>query len=267
MTELLCASPACRPPGRHTTECKTTEKPCRGCLPARAADGLWLCWFCINRVGRDALSAADLWAELGLVMTSVRFAEGEVKTRTLQTGLNPDERIIWHRSAIRHGLVSITAEVAKRRGLSVPWRWHYLPLPPGVEGPVWRVRRVDQTNHALARFVGDHSQWIAGQDFAGEVAGELASLVSVGRSLRQHSGTRVTEVGPCPRQIDDEGDGDARRCPGVLRALLRRHDSLLPSAVTCDYREDHAWNSAQWIKLGRLIERRKHGKRQDGKAV
>lgn len=255
MNELLCASPRCKPPTRHKPDCVgDPQNPCRGCLPAQAADGLRLCWHCTARLGEHARAAAELWSELGLVLVGGGIGD-EIRQRNPGAGLNLKPAIIDHRAAIRHTLVSWTQLITDERGLSLPWRWRTITLPTGVEGPRWRTRTIDQDTKTLGTFVAKHANWLAAQDFADEVSGELAELVSVARSLRQPSQTRIIEIGPCPQTVVIEADDDEEEmrfpCKGVVRALLRTEASLLPSAIQCDADDEHTWASHQWRHLGR----------------
>jgi hypothetical protein len=122
-----------------------------------------------------------------------------------------------------------------------------------VQGPFNRIRRrtVDHRTQALGALVAREARWLTQQRYAGEAAGKFRNLVLKARSLRQPSGTRVVEIGPCP-QVGEEGS-----CTGTLRALLRQEASLLPSAVTCDANEEHSWDSTQWTKLGREMAKTK----------
>lgn len=231
MDALLCASPRCKPPGRHGTECKADEKtPCRGCLPARAADGLRLCWHCTNRIGRDAIEAATLWSELGLALVGGGVGD-EIRQKNPGAGLNLKDKVVNHRTLIRHRLVSWTLLVTEERGFAVP----------------------DDNIRALGAFLAGQAEWLAAQDFAGEAVDEIAELVETGRSLRQPSGTRIIEIGPCPRTVTAEDGEEAtwRPCAGVVRALLRTEASLLPSAIQCDADDEHTWASHQWRHLGK----------------
>jgi hypothetical protein len=63
-------------------------------------------------------------------------------------------------------------------------------------------------------------------------------------------GTRVTEVGACPREVVDDM---ALRCTGTLRAIVRPTETLLPSEVVCDADPEHRWDSTQWRQLDRLV--------------
>jgi len=225
---LLCIAGNCRVPGHHADDCKAEpDKPCRGCQPARAADGLRLCWHCTNRLGSNAVAAAELWSELGLVLVGGGVGD-EIRQRNPGAGLNLKDKVVEHRTLIRHRLVSWTLLIAEDRGFELP----------------------DDRVQALGKFVSNSANWLAAQDFADEAANELAELVSTGRSLRQPSGTRIIEIGPCPKSVGDDEEIQ-EKCGGVVRALLRTEASLLPSAIQCDADDEHAWASHEWRKLGR----------------
>lgn len=259
MTQLLCAAPHCRMPGRHGTDCKAEpDKPCRGCIPAMAADGLRLCWRDEDFLGRNAIEAALLWTELGLQLLGTTGAGDGIRVKQAHPGLNLNEDVVEHRAVIRHTLVSWVKLISEDRGLTLPWRygpWELIRLPFGVQGPLWRrrTRTVDHATARLGRYIADHGKWLAAHPLAGGVSGELHGLVARGRTLRQASGTRVVPIGHCP------GSQEGRRCSGTLRALLRREASLLPSAVACDADETHSWDSTQWTKLGRVMNERRAG--------
>lgn len=223
---LLCATPACRKPGSHTTECLTRpDTPCRGCAPAQAADGLNLCQHHTRWIALDAVLAANLWIELGLCLVGSGTME-EIRTKGEKLGINLRDAVVEHRGDIRHTLVSWTLMISDERGIGTP----------------------ADTITALGDYVARHNQWLAAHPAAGDASSELRELVTVGRALQQPSGTRVVPIGPCPVVAEE------RVCTGTLRALLRRQASLLPSAVTCDADATHSWDSTQWSKLGRAMK-------------
>lgn len=229
MTPVLCAAPHCRPPGRHGPACKAEPgKPCRGCLPAMAGDGLMLCWRDARRVREDALEAPVLYVELGLALIGGNGAGDGIRSPQPGTGIYLSPSIVAHRSDIRAKLVSWARMIHEERGFA---------LPPDRLG-------------AIGRFVAQSAPWLSAHGAAGDASDELRRLVETGRTLRQASGTRVMPIGRCP----EVRDGQA--CSGTVRAFLRRHDSLFPSALTCDADETHSWDSTQWTKLGRTMNGR-----------
>lgn len=224
---LLCSAPNCRKPGSHTPECVSKpDVPCpRGCQPAQAADGLNLCLHHTRWIALDAVLAANLWIELGLCLVGAGAME-EIRTKGEKLGINLRDKVVEHRTLIRHRLVAYTMLISEKRGHS---------LPP-------------DTITALGDYVATNNAWLAAYPAAGDIAGELKELVTEGRALQQPSGTRVVPIGPCPVQVEE------RACTGTLRALLRRQASLLPSAVTCDHDDTHTWDSTQWSRLGRAMK-------------
>ena len=104
------------------------------------------------------------------------------------------------------------------------------------------------TGHAIARFLAIHVDWLANHDAAGECADEFANLCGRARRIAYPNGTRTIEVGHCQRETD------GIRCDGVIKAILRRVDSLLPSAIVCDTDPDHTWDPTQWLRLGRQLK-------------
>jgi hypothetical protein len=66
MTQL-CVSSYCGLPRQHLDDCD--EEECRGCLPARAADGLYLCLVDLRHLEGDAVQLAEMYEELGLRLT------------------------------------------------------------------------------------------------------------------------------------------------------------------------------------------------------
>jgi hypothetical protein len=241
-TDLLCSSPRCKPPTRHKPDCVgDPQEPCRGCLPARAADGLRLCQWETDRLGQQPLEAATLHAELGLALVGSGSGDG-IGQKNPGRGLNLNPKVVEHRATIRHVLAAIALRIAEERGFTLP---------------------ADNVR-AVAGFVAASSQWLAAHEEAGQFAVELAELVEVGRSLRQPSQTRIIEIGPCPQKLaiepdEDDVDGEVMHisCAGVVRALLRTEASLLPSAIQCDADDEHAWDSTQWSKLGRQMQQAK----------
>lgn len=252
MKYTICATPACALPRRHRPGCNS--EACRGCRPARAADGSKLCRLHTSRLAPDAIDAALVWAELALNLTGGGGGRySEIRTSNPQPGLSINEKIAEHRQTIRNTLVSWTKLISDDRRIELPWRYVLISLPPGVYGPHKRVRTINHRTIALGRFIATHALWLAQQapEISGAASTELADLVRTGRALQQPSDTRIVEIGPCP-QTTSEGI-----CNGSLRGLIRPTDSLLPSAVTCDANDAHTWDSTQWTKLGRVVNDRR----------
>jgi hypothetical protein len=219
VTRLLCAAARCAIPRRHRDGCDNEQ--CRGCLPGYAADGLRLCGHHVERISGDASKAAEMHAELELVL---RPSGGGGRTGKPGSASPPRDEIVAMRTEIRHVLVSYAQLIHDERG-------HALP--------------VDEVS-AIATYVATNAEWLAAHEgVAGDASDELGSLASRAWGLAYPSGTRRVEVGPCPL------------CGGTLTALVRATDALLPSEVTCDGNEAHRWASERWRELDRLVMARR----------
>ncbi|HEX5994451.1 MAG TPA: hypothetical protein VFY84_04855 [Jiangellales bacterium] len=254
-TRPLCIAPRCRSIGYHLSDC--TNEQCRGCQPRLAADGLRLCVVHTRAIADDAHRAAEVHAELALVLAA-SDRPGERTSGSRERGLAVNERAVWARATIRHTLVSWCKLIAEERGITLPGGWAVQHLPPGFIGPPNRLWRVNDTASSLARYLAKHADWLSASDYADEVSDELRDLAH-GEPWRvaYPTGARVFEVGPCPETVD------GAPCPGVVRAVLRRTDSLLPSELVCDHHPDpqpedwssHHWPADQWLTLGRKLRR------------
>lgn len=238
----LCERPGCFSRGYHWPTCQ--EADCGGCQPRLALDGLRLCTRDTEGIAVDAIRAADLRAELAKVLSG-SGQPGEKTSGTSDRGLKVNDRAVAVRAEIRNLLVSWSKLIAEDRGFSYPTITRPEELPRGFIGPP-RLRTVtDEGDRALAEFIGRNAVWLAAQPFAGEAADEFRQLVTRAHSIAYPSGTRVFEVARCP----SEG------CAGMLRAVLRRTDSLLPSALVCSEDETHKIESPEWLTLGRKLRR------------
>lgn len=226
MADELCLNPRCRSQ-RHEPTC--TEKEC-ATHPARpAADGLRLCAGHAKAISEDATMAAELHAELALNLVGGQ-GQGD-KVSGTPGPRYPDQRAVEARTLIRHTMASWCRLVAEERGVTLP---------------------ADEVV-AMGAFVALHATWLAAQPFAGECSTEVGELAhGLPRRVAYPNGTRVVPVGPCPRTLEDE-----TTCPGTLKAVVRRADSLLPSEVVCDADDTHRWDSTQWRQLDRLVSGRR----------
>jgi hypothetical protein len=215
---ILCANSRCRILGRHATDCEVVD--CRGCLPRPTAAGTNLCEVCTRRLAEDAITAGVLYADLELVLTSTGVP-GEPVSGTSNPGTEINPRAVECRTLIRHTLVSWTLLVTEERGITTP----------------------DDVVEQLAAFVATHAVWLSAHPAAGDCAEELHELAH-GQPWRTAypSGARRFPVGACPLP-----------CPGVIVAVLRDTDYLLPSALTCDTDESHTWSADSWRALGRAL--------------
>jgi hypothetical protein len=251
VTQLACLNPRCAIPRRHRDDCASDQ--CRGCLPGWAADGLRLCAVCARRLGENAVKAAELHGELELMLRP--NGTGGQATGKPGSASPPREEIANMRREIRHILASWSQLIAEERGVHLPDGTEPARVVKAMsDTPIWRGQgtieqaiagppsiSVDQ----MAAFIRTHAEWLAAQEYAGEAADELASLVSRAWGLAYPSGTRRIEVGPCPR------------CDGTLTAIVRPVDSTKPTEVVCDGDEQHRWDSTQLRTLDRLVMARK----------
>jgi hypothetical protein len=217
----LCVRPGCWSRGYHADDCDSVN--CAGCQPRLALDGVDLCRRDVEAIAADAVTAAALRADLAKVLTG-SGAPGEKTSGTADRGLKVNERAIEMRATIRHTLVSWVLLITEERGWSLP---------------------EDDSDRALAELIARSAIWLAAHPAAGEAANEFQDLVRNAHSIAYPSGTRVFEVAPCT----------VEGCPGTLRAVLRRVDSLLPSALVCDTDESHTIPADQWLTLGRKLRR------------
>ena len=224
MTDLLCAATRCRIPGRHRDDCDNAD--CKGCLKARAADGLRLCPHCTRRIGTDAVETARLWYEIGEILAAA--GSTGIPADNPHPGLVISPRAVEVRAEIRHTLVSWVRLIAEDRGMSLPR---------------------DESQHSLGAYVARHAQWLAAQEFAGEASDELGTLRTTAWATAYPEGVSIRFIGPCPEMEN------GALCPGNVRAIMRAADSLLPNKVVCDVDSTHEWPSERWRTLGRSMGR------------
>lgn len=259
MSNIRCLSSRCSIRGRHLPEhagSERHEKSCGGCLPRPAADGARLCQPCTDRVEDGLIELPALDAAMEAVLGQSGDPGGEKVSRTPGGSILVNARAVEARRAVRQFLAAWVLVVAAQRGHQFPGAWRVRSRPVGFIGPMplEHIRTVEIPK--LADWLGRHVPWLAAQRFAGEVADQLAQVLSAARSAAYPNPSAIVHLGPCP-----EPD-----CIGQLTAVVRPRDSLLPSAITCDWwaqfaragewPEDqpaHQWSSADWHRLGRMI--------------
>jgi hypothetical protein len=197
-----------------------------------AALDLMLCWRHRNQLQLDALDAADVYDEL-----VDRLAYG--------TGAPTEHRVAGSKE---HGLDLDDRAVAARHQIAgILGSWAGLLIDAGAERRVSRLLDGDRTVRlgevrSHAHLIGANASMLAAMDCAGDASEELhelahgepyAAAYPDGASVRQVDGE------PCRR----EG------CPGQIRAIMRRRDSLLPSALVCDLDLSHRWAPHEWALL------------------
>lgn len=241
---LFCAASICALLDRHWDDCEVSQ--CRGCLPDTAADGSRLCRYHLRYLAKDAIRAAELDAELALVLTGSGAKDRGGRGGT--PGLTVNHAALECRNLIRATLVSWCRLIAEERGIGLPARreTRLEPLPPGTQGPRRQVHGpwvTDDTLAGIAAYVARHASWLGSHEAAGEACEELRELAH-GKPYRvaYPNGARVVRLGSCP----------ATGCEGEIRAALRRADTLLPSRLSCDVCE-LTWTPAQWRQLSRAL--------------
>jgi hypothetical protein len=97
---------------------------------------------------------------------------------------------------------------------------------------------------ALTSFLADHANWLAGYEEGKFAAREFDYLARrLEEIVRQTMPARVKAIAPCPEH----------ECTGVLEAIVRREDDLLPSHVYCSKVRDHTWAPDEWRALRRRL--------------
>lgn len=237
----LCVAPRCTSRGYHWPDCSNHE--CTGCQPRLAADGLLLCRGHRDRIAADATRAAQLYGDLTLVLAGTGSSD-EKTSGSREYGANLNERATEARTTIRAVLSSWCRLVSEERGIHPPKKRVIKLLPLGFIGPAPLVWTVDDRPIAMGRYLALHADWLAAHPAAGECSDELDELVRNAHPIAYPSGARVIEVASCPH-----------KCEGMIKAILRRADSLLPSAIVCDVDEHHTWPADQWLTLGKQLRR------------
>ena len=240
MSDLLCSA-TCRIPNRHRDGCDTD---CLGCLPGRAADGVNLCAHHLDRLATDATGLAQLYDELTYSVMPSGGTSGQPIGRSSDGPPAPRDKVVEIRTEIRHVLAATCRRIAEERGIQLP---------------------ADEVS-AMGAYVAKHATWLAAHGAAGEVSDELGSLRRRAWSIAYPNGTKVVEVGPCPYtdhwvagpvSAGFIGPPRAVLVDGILRAIVRPADVLLPSEVVCDANPSHRWDSTQWRLLDRLVSGRR----------
>lgn len=260
---VLCARAGCVHRGHHAADC--ADERCAGCQPWPAADGLELCQHHAGRIGPDAVALGELYDELGYVLMPSGGGGERVGGRGDDGPPVPRDRVVAVRSEIRHVLVSWCRLIAEERGVALPGTANE-PSPGVVErrNPVGGgPGRGEPSCRVLGAYVAKHAgpdgaYWLAAhRGVAGEVSEELDELRRRAWSVAYPTGTRVVEVGPCPRNVDNEDGYTYTHCSGTLRAIVRPADQMLPSEVVCDADPEHRWSSSEWRQLDRLVSGRR----------
>lgn len=211
--------------------------------PRRCAPGLGVCGSCVDRVDRALRELPDMHAEL--VERHTGGCGGGPKITGTPEGPVPYRDNIGDcRSWIVGALQEWARHVAETRGVARPLPLVRLNLggPACVTcehescaelRPAVPFDEVDLA--ACARFLSVHRDWLLGSDKAAEFAERITALSSQAYGLLYPSGKRTFVVtgedGMPARCVETTPEGG--RCVGVLSAVLRDSDELLPSAMVC----------------------------------
>lgn len=201
--------------------------------PREAAPGYRLCWVDLSLIRERLRELHDLADDLEAALSrSGSIAEKVSGTpgRTLEL----DVRAAAVRFDIHNGLVTTVRLVIEERGHTD-----------------WPRDSIGSMTHWLDK----HVEWIAAHPSAGERADQINSWPGRARSAIHPNPAKHVKIGPCVK--DD--------CPGMLSAIVKPQDSMLPSAIVCSWWteledktdvEPHEWSADQWHYLGRLMQRR-----------
>ncbi len=220
--ELLARRGLCRAASCRGARHASTEEE-----PGRASGEGHLCRACRDRLVSNLLHLPTLYSDCnkGTSSTVVRVIRKVPRKSATTDSMNPAAAEI--RSAIRTVLASWAGLVAAERRLEPPSR----DLP------------------ALARFLCRHVDWLIHHPAAGDIADEVQDLARTARNIAYPNSMSRVHIGYCP-------DGD---CGGDLVALIRPHDDLLPSEITCTISSAHSWPVTWWTRLARQIRSRGEG--------
>lgn len=188
----------------------------------RPAPNMNLCWPCRNHLERHIAETPALDADLELALIRGTGAKSEPVTHRRDPGLVLNDHALQARIAIRQQLTAQIRMVKDERNLTT---WPQETIP------------------AMATWLLPHVNWLAAHEAADTWANEWSDLHRQARRAAHPSGIRRFDLFPC---IETE-------CPGILTVILRPHDDLLPSEITCDHNPEHIWSSSKWMALGRRI--------------
>lgn len=204
-----------------------------------AAPGYRLCWICRDWLRRNLAELVALAPDLEAALSRTNITDQEKVGGSRGGSVELNELAARVRWQINHDMVTTVRIVVEERGL------HGYP-------------RSDIAD--MARWLGRHTDWLAAHGSAGERANEAADWVNEAKRGINPNPPKRVEIGPCPLG-----------CTGVLTAVIRPQDSMLPSAIVCSWwyglTEDgrtqhleeggraHTWRADEWHALGRQVAR------------
>ncbi len=208
-----------------------------------AQDGHHLCPGHVKALPERFWQLADLHDDLANNLIS-HGAHVERTSKSEAVGISLSPHVVKLRAAIVNELAGWARIVCEDRGIT--------------------YTRSDNVQD-IADFLATHSDWISQQPFIadlwtqliydpdGKITGEgkdrvdTRALRTQARSLLQPSGTRRMDIGH-ERCL-------SVNCGGILIAVVRDTDELLPSKVWCESCGQE-WPAGSWLTLGRKIRER-----------
>lgn len=210
------------------------------CRPAdrggsrEAAPGYRLCWMDLDRMTEKLNDLIRLVPDLDAALSRFMAAMNEKVSGTPGWSVELNDTVARMRWQIHYELTTTVRLVIEERGLSA--------YPANAIAP-------------MATWTLGHVPWLAAHKSAGERCDEMTAWAGMAMEAINPNPPKVVQIGPCVMV----------NCPGVLSAVVRPQDSLLPSAIVCSWWRDledktdiepHAWPADQWHALGRAMTRR-----------
>lgn len=223
----LCESDRCAR-GRHLADCAGTDD-CEGCERRQAADGLRLCWSCVQRMRRQLSEIPRRWETCSESLPAGNGRAGYV-TGTRNPPLPID--------------LAISARLDKARGILTGWA-RIVVEERGFTAPAEDIA-------SICRWLEPQCEWLAAHPAANEISAEISETWAILRPRDLPRDRTRFNAGPCPEIID------GKECDGTVVAYFPT-DVLEPPFLGCDECSS-IWDSSRWLRLGermlRLIDTR-----------
>lgn len=167
----------------------------------------------------------------------------------------------WDQLGIREAVISWARNIAEDREVQLPvrlqrhtvgpqcWLMH-CPHPScrriafEAQRVTWDARRTEVD--LACEFLRRHHDWSVNQPWADDYATEIGRLAERAWSVLHPSGARRITCGPCTEVMGETP------CEGVITAVVRDHDDLLPSELSCDLC-GHNVTADRWLAYGRRV--------------
>lgn len=186
------------------------------------APGLRLCHGCHRRLTQAITDLPHLDHDLELALIRAETPTNDPITHRKDPGLVLNQPALDARISIRQQFAAQIRMVNEERGLTT-WPKETIPT--------------------MSAYMLRHVDWLAAHEAADTWLSEWWDVRQQARRAAHPTGVRRFELAPC---IETD-------CEGILIAVLRPSDDLLPSSVSCDSNADHEWQPHQWVALGRRI--------------